>query len=281
MTSFSDWILNELPQPLFALGLLTLLALCAVLGARLRRGRSEKPSLLEIETTEEGYVVSAVLGLLALLMGFTFSMAVDRYENRRALVTEEANAIYSTYLLSQTFAEPHRSRISGILVAYADNRLALGREHDRERGARLLAESKAIQARLWSSALAATSGLRDDISSNFLDKTAEAMDVGERRLAARQAHIPSRVHIILLVYMFITAGVMGFAFANSPQYVTSGTLFVLLTISMVLIVDLDRPTSGAIVESQRAMENLQARLQAIPPTAFGSGTRAPLELPVR
>jgi hypothetical protein len=281
MTGFPDWVLNEMPQPLFALAMFSLLALAAVIGKWARGYRTQKPGSLELESTQEGYVVSAVLGLLALLMGFTFSMAVDRYDQRRSLVTEEANAISSTYLMAQTFAEPHRSRISEILVSYVDNRLVLARESDRERVAALFGESQAMQTRLWTAALAATNGLRDDIASNFLDRTTEAIEAGERRVAARQSHIPTRVHVILLVYMFITAGVMGFAFANSPQYVTSGTLFVLLTISMVLIVDLDRPTSGAIVESQRAMENLQARLQAIPPTAFGSGTRAPLELPVR
>lgn len=277
MTGFADWVLNELPQPLFALAMFSLLALAAVIGKWARRYWTQKPGSLELEATQEGYVVSAVLGLLALLMGFTFSMAVDRFDSRISLVTEEANALSSTYLMAQTFPEPHRSRISANLVSYVDNRLVLGREHNRAKVAALLDESQAMQTTLWSSALAAASSLRDDVASNFLDKTTEAIDAGERRVAARQLHIPTRVHMVLLVYMFITAGVMGFAFANAPQYVSSGTLFVLLTMSMVLIVDLDRPTSGAIVESQDAMENLKARLAEIPPSAFNPQAREPSE----
>lgn len=267
-TGFSDWVINELPQPIFAVLMFMILVLASMLGRYGRRLRAGRNGGQELESVQEGYVVSAVLGLLALLMGFTFSMAVDRYDMRRTLVTEEANAISSSYLLAQTFEEPHRSRISTILVPYVDNRLELARAHDHKRIVPLLKESEAMQITLWSAALEAVGGLRDDVSSNFLDNTREVIEVGDRRFAARQAHIPTRVHMVLLIYITISAAVMGFAFANSPQYITSGTLFVLVTLSMLLIIDLDRPTGGAIVEPQHAMENLQARLRIVTPASF-------------
>ena len=73
---------------------------------------------------QEGYIVSGVLGLLALMLGFTLAMAVDRFDTRRVLVLQDANAIGTTYLRAQLLDEPHRSRISRLLVDYTDNRIA-------------------------------------------------------------------------------------------------------------------------------------------------------------
>ena len=93
---------------------------------RLQSDRHQKAAIADhTPDGQEGYVVSAVLGLLALMLGFTLAMAVDRYETRRALVLEEANAIGTTYLRAQLFGEPHRARLSKLLVEYNDNRLAL------------------------------------------------------------------------------------------------------------------------------------------------------------
>jgi hypothetical protein len=63
--------------------------------------------------------VSAVLGLLALLLGFTFAMAVDRFEQRRTLVLDEVNAISTAYLRTQLLQAPHRERIGKLLTSPA------------------------------------------------------------------------------------------------------------------------------------------------------------------
>ena len=56
----------------------------------------------------ESHIVSGVLGLLALLLGFTFAIAMDRYDTRRALVLAESNAIGTSYLRTQLLEQPHR-----------------------------------------------------------------------------------------------------------------------------------------------------------------------------
>lgn len=252
-----EWIIRDLPQPLFAIGIFLILCVAALAGNRARRFRTAKH---ELGSTQEGYVVSAVLGLLALLIGFTFSMAVDRHDTRRALVTEEANAIASTYSLAQTFGEPHRQGISSLLLDYATVRLALGQSSDKVEGGKLLARSEQLQDRISTAGLAAVATIRDDVSASFLSGAVGMFEAGEMRIVARRSHIPTHVYTILFVYMAISAAVLGFAFAGSPQIVTNGTLFILLTISMLLIVDLDRPTTGFIVESQSAIEVMKSRM---------------------
>ena len=90
-------------------------------GQHRRRGRMKTR-----DSGSEGYVVSATLGLLALLLGFTFSLAIQRFETRRELVLADANAIGTAYLRVQLLDEPHRSRLSGLLIES-------GRRQDRTR----------------------------------------------------------------------------------------------------------------------------------------------------
>jgi hypothetical protein len=79
------------------------------------------------ESLRESFAVlqAALLGVVALLLAFGLSLAVDRYENRRAAVVADANAIGTTYLRAQTLAEPMRSRSLEDLVAYTDTAIRL------------------------------------------------------------------------------------------------------------------------------------------------------------
>ena len=97
-----------------------------------------------------GAVVGATLGLLAFLLAFTFGMAASRYDTRKQLVLQEANAIGTTYLRAEFLQEPQRSDIRNVLREYA----AL-----RAQGVTLLmtpavmAQSSALHDRLWADAV--------------------------------------------------------------------------------------------------------------------------------
>src|SRR5690349_23963254 len=72
-----------------------------------------------------GILQGALLGLVGLLLAFGLSLAVNRYEDRRANVVTEANAIGTTYLRAQTLAEPIRSRSLDLLVQYTTNAIGV------------------------------------------------------------------------------------------------------------------------------------------------------------
>lgn len=265
-------ILYLWPQPVLFGMILAILAIAWGAGSYARRYAKRKFGPELGNETHEGYVVSGALGLLALLLGFTFSMAVDRFERRRILELEEGNAISSTYLMAQTFEQPQRERIGGILSAYVDNRLAAARSNDLAEVSKLTAQSAVLQTQFWAAALSATATMRDDVASRFLQSGQQMIESGTSRVAARRSLIPKRVHLVLIVYMVITAGVLGFALAG-PMV---GIMLFLLSVSMILIIDLDRPTSGAIVESQRVMEETQTFMRNNPPTAFDRSPTAPV-----
>ena len=147
-------ILSEAPTPVLAVALVTLVLAAVQLAAWRRASQAVGPEDEERASEgQEGYVISAVLGLLALLLGFTFSLAVDRYEIRRALVLQEANALGEAYLRSQLLPEPHRGRMSALLTTYADNRLSLAKA-GAHKNSELLARNDALVTEIWAETVA-------------------------------------------------------------------------------------------------------------------------------
>ena len=252
-TAFSDWLRST--SLLLIAGIL-LVAFGAALhggwliGTKMRREHKESDSLL----------VSAVLGLLALLLGFTYSLAVDRYEARRLLVQEEANAIGTMYLRAQLLDEPHRSEISGILIHYADNRIALAQVR-RGEGADLLARNDSLMREFWSASAAAYPSIRDyDFSSTFYDSVNLLIDLDATRKSARLVQVPPVIFLALFAYIGVAAALLGF-FAKSRRDLIQSWLFLALLVSFLLVIlDIDQPTIGGIRETQAPMERMRAGL---------------------
>jgi len=97
--------LDGLPIWATAIILILLLVVANVGGYSLRRRLS--PGAADDDSGQEGLLISAILGLLALLMGFTFALAVERFETRRLLVLEEANAIRTTFRQKRPLGVPY------------------------------------------------------------------------------------------------------------------------------------------------------------------------------
>ncbi len=209
-TGFEIWLLQT-PIWLIGIVLFTGMALTGLAGWRARQRREQKRDPGdEKEETHEGYLISAVLGLLALLMGFTFSLAIDRFDSRRQAVLVEANAIGTTYLRAQLLEEPHRTRISNLIKEYVDNRLALAKALPGRNGA-LLRRNDQLITDLWTATVAAFPSIRPyDFSSSFLETVNAMIDMDTSRKTARRAHVPAAVFGLLFVYQFMSAGALGY-----------------------------------------------------------------------
>ena len=122
LATFGEWLALA---PLWVIGLAIFCGLtgAALIAGGLRRyqNRKQAPGESTAEASEEAVAITSVLGLLALLIAFTFSIALDRFDTRRANVLQESNAIGTTYLRAQLLEEPHRSphqQIAGRLYRY-------------------------------------------------------------------------------------------------------------------------------------------------------------------
>jgi len=254
MDSVLEWLFVEAPFWLIALSILFVLGAAYFLGIAVRRKRHVE------DESKDSLALSSVMGLLALLLGFTFSLALERFESRRSLVRDEALAIRTTYLRAGTFAEPFRSQLHTLIASYADERVALGGATDPSEQRRLSRLSDGLQHQMWLTTEAALVGQRDDVSSSFMDSMNNVIEADAARRVARRTHVPSRVLGALLFYMAVSAGMIGFSFGRRRR----GEALLMLgltTTAYLLIIDIDSPTRGGVIESQAAMRNLQIFLR--------------------
>jgi hypothetical protein len=267
-----DALLNQTPLWVFAVALFGSLWLSAELAMRLRRRRDRKEaSRAERHQGEtlEGYILSAVLGLLALLMGFTFSLALDRFDTRRALVREEAVAIDTAYLHAQLLSEPHRERTTKLLLRYLDNRIAWAKAPPGRAQQQLLAVNDELITDLSAAAAAAFETIKQlNWSNAYLNSMNRVTELDLHRKAARDAMVPLEVFVVLIVYMITSAFVIGYVLRGPVGRFAAWFLMALFTVSLLLIVDINRPTGVANIANQRPMETLQAKLAKEPPSAF-------------
>jgi len=275
MGPFSEWLINA---PLWQVALILVVGLIAfaLLGRVFRQRAFARGTNDDAGSDQEGYILTAVSGLLALLVGFTFSMAIDRFDTRRGRVLEEAQAIEASYLKAQMLAEPYRTQISRLLVDYTDNKIVLAQTKPGKDQDALSAKNDRYLTELWAAAVAAFPSIKGlDFSSSFVDTVSSVVEMDTARKAGRRAHVPGQVYAILFVYLFVTATVFGYVLTGRRGREIAAFLLFLFAMSMILIIEIDRPVTGGINESQDAMIQLKAALHSHPPQVFGAPAQAP------
>ncbi|WP_345476024.1 hypothetical protein [Lysobacter panacisoli] len=221
-----------------------------------RRGSTDT----EARKDSDAFAMTSVLGLLALLIGFTFSIALSRYESRRELVVKEANAIGTTWLRMQLLDAPERSRMEDLLRRYVDTRIAFGAAASPQAEVEQYQRAATLQNELWVGLMAAIAPFRDTPRASLLVTTTnESIDLAAERFATRQAHIPPRIMRMLVLFALLAAGMVGYERGHQRRATT--LLFLLLTLAASLVVDLDRPSTGMINVPQDPMLDLRASMQ--------------------
>jgi len=265
-----EWLRST---PIWLLGSLLLIACIASAysGAALTRWLARlRGDGDELSDTQQGYVVSSVFALLALLVAFTFSLAVDRYQTRRALVVQEANAIEAVYLKAQLLDEPHRSRFSNLLIRYAENHFELAQlRRDDSSAQKLIAEDNSILREIWTATVPAFQSIKTlDFSTSFVDAVTDLVQVGAERKAVRRSQIPSTILFVLIFYTLVAAAVLGGVMKTPKGRQFSVVLLALNIFALMLVTDINRPVGGSIREPQEPMKRMLDRLKANPSAVY-------------
>lgn len=210
----------------------------------------------------EGYLLSAALALLGLLIAFTFSLSLSRYDARRALVVTEANAIGTAWLRAGLAGDQTGPGLQSAIARYTDIRLRLPEEGISGADA-VEAESGRAQAALWAEMRNAIRDTPPPVAGTIITAFNEMFDVASARKAERDAHIPGRVLEVLILYALMSAGIVGYVLGGSGRRhrAVTSILFLLLTLALLLILDLDRPWSGGITVSQQPMHDARAAMR--------------------
>lgn len=271
-----DW-LSQIPLWLLGLLLFGAITVAAWLGLVLHRHLEKRdPDFAKNrDETREGYVVSGILALLGLLIGFTFSIVLDRFEGRRTLVVQDAAAIETLYLQAQLLEEPHRARLSGILARYADNHVALA-ERDLRVADHLLRDNRRLLLELWNATIPAFNSIRNiDFSAAFVESVNNVIELDMQRKAARKAQIPAPIFALLFVYVIVAALVVSYVMGERARLATTA-LLALFTLALLLMSDINRPVSGMIRESQEPMILVRDMIHANPPGRFTAPPAQPV-----
>jgi len=221
---------------------------------------------------DEGHGVSgnisaleqSLLGLLALMVGFTFLMALTRFEARREAVLNEANAIGTTALRARLLPEPHRTESLKLLREYAQIRV------DYFSTGKSLAElpsvinrSNQIQEALWQQ-VKALSAKDNNMVPTGLQTLNEMIDDQGKRLSALRNPIPDVVLLSLFAIAAVSCGFAGYASRLDPLRTRLPVAITASLVSAVIfvILDLDRPNVGFIKINQQSMIDLVESLSA-------------------
>jgi hypothetical protein len=246
-------ILTLLPAALIAVLLFALLWLVSWFGSRLRRRMDV--------TNETTYAASAAVSLFVLLIGFTFSLALNRYDNRRELVVEEAAAIFAVWQRLPLLGEPARGEMGQLARLYADQRYAyftIGIDGDKalraDRSADITVE------RMWTIVRGLTEKDAPPLIQRMLmDNLTRIDDAAWRREAMAREHIPYFVVDLLVIFSLMTAVSLGVVGPQDRRvHPTHLIFFALASASIMLVLDLDRPRSGLVIVSQRPLIEVSA-----------------------
>lgn len=254
----------RLQESLLVVFLLSIVLLLAAgeLGYRVglwKRARADEVLRSQISTTQ-----AAVFGLLALLLAFTFSMAVQRFDVRKQLVLDEANAIGSAYLRADFLDARVRDEMRSLLRTYVDLRLEYGSEPEGERREQAFAEARALQGKMWTVAVAAVRQPDSPrIAQLFVESLNELVDVDAKRMAAYANTVPLTVWFLLGCIAVLAVFTNGYgAGSGGHRLVLSMLMLPLVTAAVIAVcVDLDRPRRGLILVSQQSMAQLRESLQ--------------------
>jgi hypothetical protein len=246
--------------PLWALfiGIMLVVLLSVECGYRIGRFRGARVHEME---TPVGEMVASTLGLLAFILAFTFGLAASRFDAKRQLLVEEANAVGTSYLRAEMLPE-RRDDIRALLREYVDVRIEAVKTGKLLEGIR---RSEDLQNRLWGLAVPiAVKNPNSIIVGLFVQSLGDVVDLHTRRLTA---HVRNRIPFAIWAALY---GISMFSFAamgyHSGLIGTTRSLVVIavaftFSVVILLIADLDRSQEGLLRVSQQALIELRQSMK--------------------
>jgi hypothetical protein len=262
--------LNSLELGLLVFGVVLGTTLLGVAGGR--RLRAHADALRE----PVGVLQAALLGLVALILAFGLTLAVGRYDARRAAVVETANAIGTTYLRAQTLREPMRTRSLEDLERYTDVTIRLSDEVPGSPAARdAVADGDRLQRSLWRlGGEALDDSPTDSAPRLYIETLNEMIDMQTVQVSALNNRVPGAVLVFEVVAASVALGLLALYLAILARGVISVVLAAAFVSVLLLITfDLDRPVRGLVRVPDTPLVNLRQSMEPPPAARAPSGPR--------
>jgi hypothetical protein len=254
-------LLYEQNRILIAVVLYALVLIANEVGFRLGRrlGKTDDQG----GKSQTNAIQAGMLGLLALLLGFTFSMALQRFDNRSQALVDEANAIGTAYLRLQLLDQPEQAEAKQLMDEYVALRIRGGKMDltQAEGRCEMKEVAAALQGRLWGVAIAASEAKPSPATTGlFAQSLNELIDSYGRRDAALSMQVPEIVILLLFVVFVVTAAVLGYTagLGGSRAGFATRAMSFLVVLVVLIVIDLDRPRRGFIQVDQNSLLELAA-----------------------
>jgi hypothetical protein len=228
---------------LLAAGLLLAMLACLEIGHRVGARRAAQ----DPAAAGAGVVDGAIFALLGLLIAFTFSGAASRFDHRRALIVEEANAIGTAYLRLDLLPSAAQGELRDGFRRYLDARLAAYRAiPDLDKVNAELARAGRLQQEIWTKAVAAAGGTPAAVL--VLPALNQMIDITTTRTMAGQTHPPAIIFALLFGLALLSALLAGHAMGagKGRNWLHTATFAVALAGAVYVILDIEYPRVGFI-----------------------------------
>ena len=249
------------PIPIVGVFLLIAAILLAVFEIGYRVGRWWQEKTPDEKEGPTNMLVGSLLALMAFLLAVTMGMASDRFDSRRGLVLDEANAIGTTYLRAGYLPQPYGTDSEALLREYVPLRINTA---DRALLQANFTRSTEIQNELWAKAEELARATPDSVVLGlYIDSLNQMIDLHETRVTAIvYARVPETVVILLVILAALTMGMVGYSagLTRRRSVLSATVLVVVLAAVLTLVVDLDRPREGFLQVSQQPLLDLQQQI---------------------
>jgi len=238
--------MSRLADSPFTLFLVSFVALClcawfgAVVLARYMTGGKEMREDLRT-------ILAACLTLLGLIVGFSFSMAVSRYDLRKSYEAAEATAISTEYLRADLLPSAEAQRIRQLLGSYLAARVHFFTNHEPDRVQELNEQAAALQVQMWSAVRGPAAAQPNPLTALAVSGINEVINSQGNTQAAWWNRIPSEAWALMGVIAILCNVMLGF---SAGELKRRGSLFVLplvTAIAFFLIADIDSPAGGGLI----------------------------------
>lgn len=254
------------PLPLWFLPPIFALALWGATEAGYRFGKRRHTLAPDEREQPVAAIVASILGLLALVLSFTFGLAASRFDARRQAVLEEANAIGTTYLRTRFLPAEEQARSVKNLQEYVDIRLQAVKAGNPDAA---IVRSEAIQRDLWNDAVkVGNANPSSEMASLYVESLNNLIDLHSVRILVG---LRSRIPLVMWAGLFVMS-VMGMASVGYQAGLSATrrspvkiAMIVAFTIVLTLIADLDRGTESSLRVGQQALVDVQTMMESQQP----------------
>lgn len=245
------------PVLFFAISV-TLLWVAALLGTLLRRSRWH---IAEDEREDFGLVVTASLTLLGLIIGFTFSMAMTRYDQRKNYEEAEANAIGTEYVRADLLPPADAQKVRSLLRAYTEERV-LFYKADRTDLQQINAQTTQLQKELWSALRTPIEEKPTPVMALVVSGMNDVLNSQGYTQAAWWNRIPVAAWILMIAMALFCNFLIGYGSHTVNPKTSHFLVFsIIVSTAFLLIADIESPRGGVI---RVVPQNLQSVYDSLP-----------------